>query len=209
MALPGMDAPSRSSIRGWILNAPTCAPSTPRRQARDDVGEIFKGTTAEWGSTTGGDFLGMQSPRRLPCRPTPRGNLLGDDLSAEEQFQCTSHRAHSHPGRSPRDVRKIHSNAPSEIDHPLFGIHDPFRKERLGPMLDTSLYTTNFMAPSKSSYCYQSAEPPYPDTAQHNFTFNVKDTMASHISEQQSKFQWPAWSVPLKPVRRQNELKIE
>ena len=124
-------------------------------------------------------------------------------------FQCTSHISHQNPGKSPRVVRKIYSNAPSEVDHPMFGIHDPFRAERLGPNpTGTSMYQDVFIPPDKSKYSYQSAEAPYPDDRD-KFNFNKKDTMGSHLSEQQSRYQWPAWSVPLKPIRHKNELAIE
>lgn len=214
MALPnigsgGGSGHSISSMRGWILNAPTCAPVSPRRQARDDVGKLFVGNTDAWGSTSGADFLGVQSPRRRPILPSPRHNLLGDDVNSKEQFQCTSRNMHQNPGRSQRVVRKIYSNAPSEVDHPMFGIHDPFRKERLGPNpTGTSMYQDVYIAPEKSTYSYSSAEPPYPDDRD-KFNFNKKDTMGSHLSEQQSRYQWPAWTVPLKPVRHKNELAIE
>ena len=208
MALPHMGGGSErpNTIRGWILNAPTCAPVSPRRQAIDNVGKLFAGDTFGWGSTTGADYLGMQSPRRRPILPTPRSNLLGDDDSFGERFQCTSHNAHRHPGRSPREVRKVHSNAPSEVDHPMFGLHDPFRKERLEPT-GTSSTQDVFRAPAKSSYSYQSAEAPYPDDRD-KFNFNKNDTMGSKVSEQQSRYQWPAWTVPQRPVRHPSEMVI-
>jgi len=198
----------RGGITSWIINAPSCAPVSPRVPARDDVGKLFVGDATDWGSTSRADFMGAAPKERtIPYLPSPRSNLLGDDFGeAFDRFSCTSHRSHAPPGFSPREVRKTYSNAPSESDHPLFGLHDPFRKERLGPMIDRTLYSDNYMPPNKTSYVYSSAEPPYPDTAQHSFNFGMR---ISHQSEQQSKYQWPAWTVPRKGVRRLNQLTIE
>lgn len=199
---------SKNSMRGWILNAPTCAPVTPRKAlGRDggpgkDVAAILSGgTTSDWGSTARCDFAGMKPDGpTMAYRPSPRSNLIGgdDDLS---RFSSSSQSAHAHPGRSPREVRKIYSNAPSEVDHPMFGLHDPQRKARLGNMFPTSLNSDTFMAPTRAAYMCGGDEPPYPDTAQHALSF---DKTGRHTSEQQSKFAWPAWSgrprMIMKPI---------
>ena len=114
---------------------------------------------------------------------------------------CTSHAMHQHPGLSPRVIRRVHSNAPSEHDHPLFGLHDPERKVRLGKMSDTSITMDNYARPSTTSYVYRAADPPYKDTAHHCTTFDPLATMGRHVSEQQSKYSWPRWTV-LEPTRK-------
>lgn len=190
-------------MRGWILNAPTCAPISPRRsQGGGEVAAILgggSGNTYDWGSVARGDFSGRQNtgPTK-PFLPSPRHDLLGGEDAGMSRFSCTSHMNHSHPGRSPREIRRIHSNAPSEPDHPLFGLHDPQRKKRLGPMLDSSLTLDTFRAPDKSAYSYASADPPYPDTAQYALSFNHEQKMSYHQSEQQNKYIWPKWTAPMK-----------
>lgn len=205
MALPGI---SQSSTRGWILNAPTCAPVSPRRgQGGAGVAAILGGGnsgTGDWGSTARCDFGGVQGAPTKPFLPSPRHDLLGHDHTL--RFTSTAHTSHGNPGRSPREIRRIHSNAPSEPDHPLFGLHDPKRKERLGIMMDTSLTLDTFRAPQLSAYSFAQADPPYPDTAHHALSFDHDATMGRHQSEQQNKYMWPKWKAPMSARKPINQL---
>jgi hypothetical protein len=197
-------------MRGWILNAPTCATPRPgRSQGGYHVAALFGGGTGDWGSTTQTDYLGGQNAggQVKPWLPSPRGNLLygGEEF---DRFQCTSHAQYTHPGRSPREIRRIHSNAPSEPDHPLFGLHDPMRKKRLGRMMDTSLTSDTYLPPRKTDYVYSRADPPYPDTAHESTSFDHHATMGMHKTEQQSKFSWPTAIVSPRSKRPLSQLVI-
>ena len=199
-ALPPLSA---SSMRGWILNAPTCAPMTPRRNPGSEVATLLGGGgTMGWGSTSRGDYMGMQNPSpTTPWTPSPRSKVFGD-ADPHTRFSVTSHAHHSHPGHSPRVRRRILSNAPSEPDHPMFGLHDPMRKARLGKMLDRSLSTDSYMAPDPTTYDFSRPEGP-PDRAHLATSFDHAATMGRHQSEARSKYLWPKWTAPvagLKPV---------
>ena len=145
----------------------------------------------------------------LPRIPSPCPNLLGGGDAAPEPFSCTSHATHAHPGPSPREIRRIHSNAPSESDHPMFGLHDPLRKVRLGKMVHMSLAAETFAPPHISSYAFTHADPPYPDTAHRSLSFDHNATMGLHQTEQQSKYLWPKWSVPAPAMKPVAQLVIE
>ena len=126
-------------------------------------------------------------------RPSPRENLIAGGDQPMNHYESTSRSSHAHPGRSPREIRNVRSNAPSEPDHPLFGLLDPMRKHRVGPTGE-SLASDMFRAPDISFYNMKSAEQPYPDKAHLATSFDHHAKMSRHITEAQSKFLWPAWN---------------
>lgn len=210
VSLPPLSA---GSMRGWILSAPTIKPSTPRRgpDGRHVAAILAGGTTDGWGSTSQFDYAGRPpSSRARPWIPSPRANLLSSMRDEADRFQCTSHAMHQHPGPSPRGrPGRIYSNAPSEMDHPLFGLHDPDRRERLAGTVPSSLNTDTFMKPQRTAYVPLRSDAPYPDTAHHATCFEPSATMGRHQSEARQQFQWPAWKPPTKVLRPAPSLVIE
>ena len=200
MSLPPLGP---GSMRGWLLNAQCPAPISPRKMVQgngEKIKALFEGTTDGWGSTSRNDYLGQQ-PRQYtqPFSPRPSARLLESNEVITDRFKTTSGITQMHPGTSPRVIRKVHANAPSEVDHPMFGLHDPFRKERLGPMLETSLNSSTFLPPDKSAYSYAPAAPPHADTAHLSFNFDRPGipplTIGSSMTEQQSKYVWPSYEM--------------
>ena len=190
-------------MRSWLLNAQLPAPISPRHVPRSDVADIMTGVggTEGWMSTARGDYLGrrLSTPTRT-FRPSPRANMLGygGDTPGLTTWQTTHNTYHTHPGISPREIRKIRSNAPSEADHPMFGLQDPIRK--MIPTEKDSSTASFFRAPPRSGYVYNASEAPYPDTAHTAFDFG---NIGSGMSEQRSKYMWPQWTAPvrcLKPI---------
>ena len=203
MTLPPI---SQYSMRGWLLNAAAPAPLSPRKLPQgngESIAALFAGSTDGWASTASSDFLGMRpKTHTMPFSPRPAAKLLESGERVIDRYRSTANAAFADPGRSPREVRKIYSNAPSEADHPMFGLHDPFRKERLGPMMESSQNASAFLKPDRRFYSFSPAAPPYPDTAQHSFTFDARATIGSHQTEQQSKYAWPATLLSPRRVKR-------
>ncbi len=181
------------SVQGWMISASTCAPTTPRRAAGSAVGDLFGGN-GHWETTTRTDYLGHQSPREQRARPSrrePTTNLLygpKEDM-AIDRFSCTSHVMHTNPGNHRREIVPRYSNAPSEMDHPLFGLHDPGRAERLGGSPARSLSTDSYLPHVRSAYVTAPSEPPYADTA--SLSWNDSWRMRDQLTEKQANFRWP------------------
>lgn len=202
---------SSSSTQGWFLNAPTCAPSTPRRTITGEgVREAFGfggDGTLGWQTTARSDFLGSNSsPRVKPYFRQPVANLLSSSLAEDLPMRCTSHLMHGNPGMKNRDPhRRIHSNAPSEADHPLFGLPALRGGPYNGPC--TSLSRDSYMPPAKTAYSYQMAEPPYKDTATTALSSSWR--MADQLTEKQANYRWPQWSGGAAIQKPRSELVIQ
>lgn len=185
---------SSSSTQGWFLNAPTCAPSTPRREGGGaGVGEAFGfgvSNTNGWVTTARSDFSGAPQERVRPFFRKPVENLLSSGLDDADPMRCTSHLMHMDPGvnRDPR--RRIHSNAPSEADHPLFGLPALRKGQYTGPC--NSLSRDSYGRHAKGAYTYNMAEPPYKDTA--TTALSESWRMADQLTEKQANYRWPKWS---------------
>jgi hypothetical protein len=186
-----------------ILNSQTSAPASPRRpQGGGDVAAAlgFGGTSSDWVSTSQSHYLGVAPQERtVPKMRSPRSNLLGNEEFIN-RFSTTSSTTHAHPGISPRERRNIHSNNPSVPDHPFFGLHDPQRKMRLGPMLDEPLSVDSFRRPARNDYVTSLSDPPYPDTAHLSVSFDHDARMGATGSEHRTKYDWK-YSRPMTTVK--------
>lgn len=211
MALPPI---SQYSVKGWMLNAATCATVTPRLQSGTAVGELFKGGSSTWETTTRGDYSGFQSPRgerAVGQKREPNPNLLCGPEDVHDRYTCTSHIMHSPRGLSTarqHQIRRILSNAPSEMDHPMLGLHDPGRKDRLAGIRSTSLYNDTYTAHDRKAYVTTPSEAPYPDTA--SLSWNDTWRMRDQLTETQKNFRWPpAVGFAAKTHRPVSQLTIE
>ena len=141
--------------------------------------------SAGWGSESARSFMGQRpESRTTPFRPSPRPNLLGGS-DAPVDFTSSMRVAHTDPGLSPRTVRSVRSNDPSEADHPLLGLMDPHRKARLAGSFGSSYYQDAFLSPRREDYVPPRSKPPFADKAHEAFVF---DRTPRHTSEQRSSF---------------------
>ena len=185
------------------MRAQTCAPISPRQiQGGEQMKAIFdpkdRYGSAGWGSESARSFMGQRpESRTTPFRPSPRPNLLGGS-DAPVDFTSSMRVAHTDPGLSPRTVRSVRSNDPSEADHPLLGLMDPHRKARLAGSFGSSYYQDAFLSPRREDYVPPRSKPPFADKAHEAFVF---DRTPRHTSEQRSSFMWPMY-ISQAPVKR-------
>lgn len=200
--MPAADIQSSAqSMRGWILRAQTCAPVSPRKdRGGQQVAALFGGSTDGWASETAISFVHTRPVQRMtPFLPSPRSNLLGGDETPTDRYQSSMRLSHPHPGLSPRSqLTPRRSNDPSEPDHPMFGLHDPERLERLRGTFGGTSNRDTFRSFDRSAYSSPRRDPPYADSAHKAFCF---DGQHRHTSEQQANYMWPAF-IAQAPVKR-------
>jgi len=160
-----------------------------------------------WASEARSSFLGTRPEQwTKPYLPTPRGNLLAGGDPPIDMFMSSMRSHHRHPGISPREIRSLRPNDPSEPDHPMFGLHDPSRSARLKGTFGESMNRETYIAPHRSAYSSPRRDPPYADRAQEAFIF---DSHPRHTSEQRANYAWPAFISQAPVIRPKPEWVLE